>query len=82
MIKINRKIDVIDENGKKIELDVIDVINIENNEYIIVSSDDSDNAYAYKAVKNNNEIEYVSLKAGNEFNKVLNAYTARNISKY
>jgi predicted HAD superfamily phosphohydrolase len=67
-------ITVKNEFGKDETLEVIDVINIENKQYAIVSPMDSEVAYAYRMIRKGNEIEYKSIGAGKEFNAVLQKY--------
>ncbi|WP_373898170.1 DUF1292 domain-containing protein [Haloimpatiens sp. FM7315] len=74
---MNKTIQVLDENGNNKSLEVIDVLAIENAHYVIVSSKDSENAHAYRAMPKGKEIEYLSIGAGTEFNKVLEAYTKK-----
>ncbi|MFD3157804.1 DUF1292 domain-containing protein [Haloimpatiens sp. FM7330] len=68
---------ILDENGNKKELDIIDMLNVDNKQYVIVSSKGSEDAYAYRAEQKGNEIEYTSIGEGQEFNKVLEAYNSK-----
>lgn len=74
---MEKLIEVKDENGKSVKLEVIDVLDVENNQYVVVSSKDSDDAYAYRANRKGKEIEYTSIGDGLEFQKVLKAYTEK-----
>jgi predicted HAD superfamily phosphohydrolase len=67
-------ITVKNEFGKDEKLEVIEVINLDNKQYAIVSPIDSEVAYAYKMMRKGNEIEYKSIGAGKEFNDVLQKY--------
>jgi uncharacterized protein YrzB (UPF0473 family) len=69
-------ITVTNEYGKEEKLEVIDIINLEQNQYAIVSPVGSDVAYAYKMFKKGNEIEYKSIGQGKEFNTVLEKYNS------
>lgn len=63
------------EDGRIIELEFIDVVNVGKNEYVIAGPKDSDEACAYKVVsRENGMVEYASIGAGKEFNEVLTAY--------
>jgi len=74
----NKNIAVYNELGKKIELELIDVVKIGEEEYVIVGPKDSDEAYAYKAINRiGNEIEYMSIGSGSEFNRVLEKYNSQ-----
>ncbi|WP_035289423.1 DUF1292 domain-containing protein [Clostridium sp. KNHs214] len=74
---MEKTINVMDEKGNPIQLDIIDVLNVENNQYVIVGAQNSDEAYAYRAIPKGKEVEYVSIGEGVEFNKVLNAYNEK-----
>ncbi|ABK61407.1 MULTISPECIES: DUF1292 domain-containing protein [Clostridium] len=66
------------EYGKDMELELIDVITIKNDKYVIVSMPGSDTANAYRAVnRKNGEVEYASIGSGAEFKRVLEAYNAK-----
>lgn len=65
-------------DGRIIELEFIDVVNVGKNEYVIAGPKDSDEACAYKVVsRENGMVEYASIGAGKEFNEVLTAYNAK-----
>lgn len=70
-------ISVRNEFGKKVELEVVDALKIDNEKYVIVAEKGSDVANAYKQVEHNGEIEYMSIGAGGEFKKVLQVYNER-----
>lgn len=66
------------EYGKDMELELIDVITIKNDKYVIISMPGSDTANAYRAVsRKNGEVEYASIGSGAEFKRVLEAYNAK-----
>lgn len=66
------------DNGEEIKLELIDVLNIGENKYVIAGPIDGEEAYAYKVVsRENGMVEYASIGAGREFNKVLTAYNAK-----
>lgn len=67
-------ITVTNDKGQNIKLEIIETIDLNNKQYLIVAGEDSDVAYAYKPVTTNGEVEYVSLKEGPEFQKVLKKY--------
>ena len=73
-MKTNKLITVINKNGEKVDLELIDILKVDGNEYVIVSSEDSNEAYAYKSVIKNGETEYLSIGQGEEFKKVLQEY--------
>ncbi len=73
-MKSNKTITILNENGKKIDLELIDTIKMDVNEYVIVGPKESDEAYVYKSVVNNGETEYVSIGQGEEFKRVFQKY--------
>jgi hypothetical protein len=73
-MKANETISVVNEFGKKIDLELIDAVKVDGNEYVIVGPKDSNEAYAYKSVVKNGETEYFSIGKGEEFKKVLDKY--------
>lgn len=73
-MKTNELITVVNENGEKVDLQFIDAISMDGNEYVIVGPKDSDEAYAYKAIITNGETEYLSIGKGQEFKNVLEKY--------
>ena len=66
------------EFGKEEKLEVIEIINIEKNQYAIVSSVGSEEAHAYRMTRKGNEIEYKSVGVGQEFKAVLDKFNANN----
>ena len=73
-MKTNETITVLNENGEKVDLELIDAIKMDGNEYVIVGPKGSDEAYAYKSVVRNGETEYMSIGQGEEFKRVLEKY--------
>ena len=73
-MKTNETITVLNENGQKVDLELIDAIKMDGNEYVIVGPKGSDEAYAYKSVVKNGETEYLSIGQGEEFKRVLQKY--------
>lgn len=73
-MQINKLITVVNKNGEKVALELIDIIKMDGNEYVIVGPENSNEACAYKSVINNGETEYLSIGQGEEFKKVLQKY--------
>lgn len=73
-MKANETITVLNEFGKKIDLELIDSLKVDGNQYVIVGPKDSNEAYAYKSVVKNGETEYFSIGVGEEFKRVLDKY--------
>jgi len=73
-METNRLISVINQKGEKVDLEFIDSIRVDGNEYVIAGPKDSNEAYAYKSIIKNGETEYLSIGEGEEFKKVLQKY--------
>ncbi|MCB2289573.1 DUF1292 domain-containing protein [Clostridium sp. CS001] len=73
-MKANETITVLNEFGKKIDLELIDSLKVDGDQYVIVGPKDSNEAYAYKSVVKNGETEYFSIGKGEEFKRVLDKY--------
>jgi len=73
-MKANETITVLNEYGKKVDLELIDAIKMDGNEYVIVGPKDSEEAFAYKSVVKNGQTEYLSIGPGEEFKKVFDKY--------
>ncbi|WP_010233691.1 DUF1292 domain-containing protein [Clostridium arbusti] len=73
-MQTNKLITVLNENGEKVDLEFIDAIKMDGNEYVIVGPKDSNEAYAYKSIIKNGETTYLSIGQGEEFKKVLQKY--------
>lgn len=73
-MKTNKLITVVNESGEKVDLELIDIIKMDENEYVIVGPKDSNEAYAYKSVIKNGETKYLSIGQGEEFKKILQKY--------
>ena len=77
-MKTNEIITVLNENNEKVDLELIDAIKMDGTNYVIVGPKDSNEAYAYKSVVVNGEVEYKSIGQGEEFKKVLKKYSENN----
>jgi len=66
-----------DEDGEVIELEIVEKLLIDNDNYLILAPlDDEDDAYVYKVVEENDSIRYIEVEDDNEFNRVLEKYTS------
>ena len=74
-MKPNEIITVVNQNGEKVDLELIYAIKMDGNQYVIVGPKGSDEAYAYKSVVKNGETEYLSIGQGEEFKRVLEKYS-------
>ena len=73
-MKTNEVITVINQDGEKVDLELIDTIKMDGSQYVIVGPKGSDEAYAYKSLVKNGETEYLSIGQGEEFKRVLQKY--------
>lgn len=73
-METNRLISVINQKGEKVDLEFIDSIKVDGNEYVIAGPKDSNEAYAYKSMIKNGETVYLSIGEGEEFRKILQKY--------
>ncbi len=73
----NKFITVYNEEGNPVQLELIDVVKVDNSEYIIAGPKNSNEACAYKVInRSNGEVEYKSIGVGKEFDKVLEKYNS------
>lgn len=78
-METQQTITVTNEFGKQVQLELIDRLIIGNDSYVIVAEPGSENANAYREVsRENGMIEYASIGAGAEFQRVLKAYNEKN----
>lgn len=76
-MKTNEVITVINEDGARLDLELIETIRMDGNQYVIVGPKGSDEAYAYKSVVKSGEIEYLAIGQGEEFKRVLQKYSEK-----
>ncbi|CAM3051261.1 DUF1292 domain-containing protein [Hathewaya histolytica] len=65
--------------GKTVELELVDTIQVDSFKYIIVSEMDSDNAFAYRVDEDHGKPKYSSIGNGSEFRKVLEKYNEKHM---
>lgn len=70
-------ITVINATGERVDLELIDVFDMDGNNYVIVGPMESDEAYAYKSSVKNGETEYFLIEQGEEFKRVLKKYNEK-----
>lgn len=71
-------IKVLNEDGEKIELQLIDSLVVDGQKYVLLAPvGEEDDAYVYKAISlGDNKESYEYIEDDEEFNKVLDAYEA------
>ncbi|MCH4238592.1 MAG: DUF1292 domain-containing protein [Clostridium tyrobutyricum] len=73
-METSKLITVENENGEKVELEFIDTIKVDGQEYVILGPEGSNEASAYKSFTENGETQYFAIGTGEEFQKVLEKY--------
>lgn len=73
-MEVKDKITVKDENGKRVDLEVIEALKVDNKEYVIVSIPGTEDAHAYRTEVKNGERDFISIGNGDEFKRVAEAY--------
>lgn len=64
-----------DEEGQKMDFEVIEVLEIEGNKYALLAPvGDEEDAYVYKVIEVDGKEEYVVVEDDDEFEKVLEEY--------
>lgn len=67
----------LDEEGKKIDFEVIEIIIIEENKYALLAMvGNEEDAYVYKVVEIDGKEEYVAVDDDEEFEMVLEEYNS------
>ena len=71
-------IKVLNEDGEKIELQLIDSLVVDGQKYVLLAPiGEEDDAYVYRAISlGDNKESYEYIEDDEEFNKVLDAYEA------
>lgn len=71
-------IKVLNEDGEKIELQLIDSLVVDGQKYVLLAPiGEEDDAYVYRAIPlGDNKESYEYIEDDKEFNKVLDAYEA------
>lgn len=75
----NEKImEVENDQGVKIQLEVIDKFKVDGKDYVVVCEKGKDNANAFRLEEKNGIRDFISIGSGAEFRKVLEEYGRRN----
>lgn len=74
----NLIVKVVNEDGEKIELQLIDTLTVEGQKYVLLAPVGEENdAYVYRVVDlGDNKSSYEYIEDDEEFNRVLDAYEA------
>ncbi|SHJ33575.1 Protein of unknown function [Geosporobacter subterraneus DSM 17957] len=64
-----------DEDGQKVDFELVEIINLEDNKYALLAPlGEEDDAYVYKIVEVDGKEEYVVVEDDDEFERVLEEY--------
>lgn len=67
----------VDEEGQKIEFELVDVLQIENDKYALMALEgNEEDAYVYKIVEVDGKEEYLAVDDDDEFDRVLEEYNS------
>jgi uncharacterized protein YrzB (UPF0473 family) len=65
----------LDEEGKKIDFEVVDTLNIEEDKYALLAPvGEEEDAYVYKVVETEGKEEYIAIEDDEEFARVTEEY--------
>lgn len=65
----------LDEEGNKIDLEVVDTLEIEEEKYALLApTGDEEDAYVYRVVEVDGKEEYIEVLDDDEFQRVLEEY--------
>lgn len=64
------------EDGEKVEFEVIEEIEVEENKYVLLAplGEEGDDAFVYKVIQNDDKQELIAVEDDEEFEKVMEAY--------
>ncbi len=68
-----------DEDGNKVEFQVVEKINIDEEKYVLLAKEEEEedgDAYVYKIVEEDGVEQYVAVNDDDEFEKVLEEYNS------
>ena len=71
----NKIITMIDEDGEKVDFELIEIIELDGNKYALLAPiGDEDDAYVYKIEEVDGKPQYIAVDDEEEFEKVLEEY--------
>lgn len=71
----NTIVKMIDEDGEKVEFELVDIIELNENKYALLAPiGDEDDAFVYKIEEVDGKIEYLAVEDEEEFERVLEEY--------
>lgn len=71
----NKIITMIDEDGEKVDFELIEIIELDENKYALLAPiGDEDDAYVYKIEEVDGKPQYIAVDDEEEFERVLEEY--------
>lgn len=71
----NKIISMIDEDGEKVDFELIEIIELDENKYALLAPiGDEDDAYVYKIEEVDGKPQYIAVDDEEEFERVLEEY--------
>lgn len=71
----NKIITMIDEDGEKVDFELIEIIELDENKYALLAPiGDEEDAYVYKIDLVDNKEQYIAVEDEEEFERVLEEY--------
>ncbi|MCB2289578.1 DUF1292 domain-containing protein [Clostridium sp. CS001] len=71
----NKIITMIDEDGEKVDFELIEIIELDENKYALLAPiGDEDDAYVYKIEEVDGKPQYLAVEDEEEFERVLEEY--------
>jgi uncharacterized protein YrzB (UPF0473 family) len=71
----NKIITMIDEDGEKVDFELIEIIELDENKYALLAPiGDEDDAYVYKIEEVDGKPQYIAVEDEEEFERVLEEY--------
>jgi uncharacterized protein YrzB (UPF0473 family) len=75
MMEDNKIITMVDEDGEKLEFELVEIIELNENKYALLAPvGDEEDAYVYKIEEVDGKKEYNAVEDEEEFEKVLEEY--------
>lgn len=71
----NKIITMIDEDGEKVDFELVEIIELEDNKYALLAPiGDEEDAYVYKIEEVDGKAQYMAVEDEEEFERVLEEY--------
>ncbi|MGK0466917.1 MAG: hypothetical protein ACJAX4_002207 [Clostridium sp.] len=75
MMEDNKIITMLDEDGEKVQFELVETIELNENKYALLAPvGDEEDAYVYKIEEVDGKKEYIAVEDEEEFEKVLEEY--------